>query len=253
MTTYVLIHGAGDVGWSWHLVERELRAKGHDVVAPDLPVDDERATFSDYADTVVQAVGDRAGDDLVVAGISFGGYTAPIVADRLDAKHLVLVAPMVPQPGESPHAMFEATGYAQETQEDTSERAVFLHDVPEDLAAEALSRGRPQAEAIWSEPWPLASWPDVPVTVVLGRNDRLFPVAWLRQVVQDRLGMTPIELESSHTVSLARPVELADILVGVLAPEPATGTGVSDKSIVSDGSSRGTAGRTSCTTSGRVE
>jgi hypothetical protein len=25
MATYVLIHGAGDVGWYWHLVVRELR------------------------------------------------------------------------------------------------------------------------------------------------------------------------------------------------------------------------------------
>ena len=222
MTTHVLIHGAGDVGWSWHLVERELRARGHDVVAPDLPIDDESATFSNYADAVVQAVGDLAGDDLVVTAISFGCYTAPIVADRLGAKHLVLVAPMIPQSGESPHAMFEATGYAQEPQEDTSDRAIFLQDVPEDLAEEALSRGRPQAGATWSEPWPLAQWPNIPVTVVLGRNDRLFPVAWLRQVVHDRLGVTPIELESSHTVSLARPVELAAILDGVLAPEPAT-------------------------------
>ncbi len=29
--TYVLIHGAGDVGWYWHLVEAELRGRDHDV------------------------------------------------------------------------------------------------------------------------------------------------------------------------------------------------------------------------------
>jgi hypothetical protein len=28
MATFVLIHGAGDVGWYWHLVERELRRRG---------------------------------------------------------------------------------------------------------------------------------------------------------------------------------------------------------------------------------
>ena len=33
VATYVLIHGAGDVGWYWHLVEAELRARGHDTVA----------------------------------------------------------------------------------------------------------------------------------------------------------------------------------------------------------------------------
>jgi len=27
MATYVLIHGAGDVGWYWHLVAAELRER----------------------------------------------------------------------------------------------------------------------------------------------------------------------------------------------------------------------------------
>jgi pimeloyl-ACP methyl ester carboxylesterase len=40
MATFVLIHGGGDVGWYWHLVEPELRQRGHDVVTPDLPCDD---------------------------------------------------------------------------------------------------------------------------------------------------------------------------------------------------------------------
>jgi pimeloyl-ACP methyl ester carboxylesterase len=37
---FALIHGAGDVGWYWHLVDAELSRRGHDVVAPDLPCDD---------------------------------------------------------------------------------------------------------------------------------------------------------------------------------------------------------------------
>jgi 23S rRNA C2498 (ribose-2'-O)-methylase RlmM len=45
MATYVLIHGAGDVGWYWHLVERELRIRCHDVVVMDMPVDDDAATL----------------------------------------------------------------------------------------------------------------------------------------------------------------------------------------------------------------
>ena len=59
MATFVLIHGGGDVGWSWHQVEIELRRRGHDSVAPDLPCDDESAGLSEYADAVVAAVGDR--------------------------------------------------------------------------------------------------------------------------------------------------------------------------------------------------
>src|ERR1700742_1261689 len=52
VTTFALIHGAGDVGWCWHLVEDELRAQGHQTAAPDLPADDDSAHLGDYADTV---------------------------------------------------------------------------------------------------------------------------------------------------------------------------------------------------------
>jgi dihydrofolate reductase len=34
LAAFVLIHGAGDVGWYWHLVAAELNARGHEVVAP---------------------------------------------------------------------------------------------------------------------------------------------------------------------------------------------------------------------------
>jgi len=33
MATFVLIHGAGDSGWYWHLTEAELRARGHHTIA----------------------------------------------------------------------------------------------------------------------------------------------------------------------------------------------------------------------------
>jgi len=53
----VLIHGAGPDSWYWHLVVPELEARGHDVVAPHLPCDDDGAGLSDYADVVVDAIG----------------------------------------------------------------------------------------------------------------------------------------------------------------------------------------------------
>lgn len=65
---YVLIHGAGDVGWYWHLVEAELRKHGHDVVAMDLPVDDDSCGLSAYTDVAVDAIGERR--DLVVVAQS---------------------------------------------------------------------------------------------------------------------------------------------------------------------------------------
>ena len=97
-STFVLIHGAGDVGWSWHLVAEELRARGHQVAAPDLPCEDEAAGFEQFAQTVVDAIDGRI-DDLVVVGHSFGGPTAALVAERLAAAQLIYVAAMIAAPG----------------------------------------------------------------------------------------------------------------------------------------------------------
>src|ERR1700750_499113 len=100
MATFVLIHGGGDVGWYWHLVERELRQFGHDTLAPDLPCDDDSAGLGEYADTVVRAIRDCGG--VSVAAQRFGGFAAPLVAARVPVEMRVLVAGMIPVPAEAP-------------------------------------------------------------------------------------------------------------------------------------------------------
>jgi pimeloyl-ACP methyl ester carboxylesterase len=211
MATYALIHGGGDVGWYWHLVERELHARGHQSVAPDLPIEDAEATLEDHARVVLDAIDSlpRRGE-LVVVGHSAGGYVAPIVAERGGADRLILVAAMIPQPGETAAEMFAATGWRMPPQEDTSDIAVFYHDVDPDLAAEAMSRARHDASG--DEPWPLAAWPDVPTHVIVCTNDRFFEADWLRGVVRERLGIEPDQLDSGHTPALSHPTELVELM-----------------------------------------
>lgn len=211
MTTFALIHGAGDSGWYWHLVEPALRERGYDVVAPDLPAD-ESANLQTYADTVIEAIGDRTG--VVVVAQSFGAFTAPLVSDRIQTELLVLVAAMIPAPGEPPDDWWANTGYAPVAdvpQDDVI--ATYYHDVSPELAAEALRRGRehPSGRA-GREPWPLRTWPDVPTRVLLCREDRLFAPLFLRRVSRERLGITPDEIDSGHCVALSHPKELADRL-----------------------------------------
>jgi pimeloyl-ACP methyl ester carboxylesterase len=218
MATYVLIHGAADSGWYWHLLEAQLRDRGHEVVAPDLPCEDDSAGLPEYADAVVDAIGDRTG--LVVVAQSFGGFTAPLVCQRVPVDLLVLLAGMVPAPGEPPGEWWANTGY-QQARREQDERdggppdddvALFLHDVPPDLAAEALRRGRDQSATPMETPWPLRAWPKVPTRFLLCRDDRFFPAGFLRRVVRERLGITPDEMDGSHCVALSRPEELADRL-----------------------------------------
>ncbi|MGQ0842061.1 alpha/beta hydrolase [Actinokineospora sp.] len=225
MTTFVLIHGAGDVGWYWHLLEAELRKRGHDVVAPDLPCDDDSAGLKEYTDTVVEAIGERT--DLVVVGQSFGAFTAPLVADRLPVDVLVLLAGMVPAPGENPGDWWDNTGYGTAAA-DAAERdggltgnddpfVSFYHDVPRALAEEAMSKERAQSQTPMGTPWPLAQWPSVTTKFLLCSEDRFFPPDFFRRVAKERLDVTPDEIASSHCVALAHPEKLADILEGYTA------------------------------------
>jgi pimeloyl-ACP methyl ester carboxylesterase len=217
MSTFVLIHGAGDVGWYWHLVEAELRRRGHDVVAPDLPCDDDAAGLPEYTDAVVEAIGDRT--DLVVVAQSLGGFTAPLVCDRVPVKLLVLVAPMIPAPKEAPADYWANTRYGEDVQERYEDDiALFYHDVPPELRSEVLRRSRRQSETRLAEPSPLAAWPDVPTRLLLCRDDRLFPAAFLRRVARERLGVTPDEIDGGHTPALSRPKELAERLEAYAAP-----------------------------------
>lgn len=216
--TYLLIHGAAADSWCWHLLAAALQARGHDVLAVDLPCDDDSAGFPEYADTVVEAIGTRT--DLVVVAHSLGGFTAPIVCDRVAVDLLVMLQAMVPSPGELPGDWWENTGFEQARREqaerdgvsDDDPIALFLHRTPPDLAAEFMQRERDQSGAPFEKPYPLDAWPDVPTRFLLSRDDRFFPAEFMRRVVRERLGITPDEMPGDHCPMLEHPADLADRL-----------------------------------------
>ena len=222
MATYVLIPGAGGVAWYWHLLEAELRGRGHDVVAVDLPAADDSAGLAEYADAVIEAIGERS--ELVVVAQSLAGFTAPLVCDRVPVDLLVLPNAMVPSPGESPGDWWANTGHARARREQAEHDGrtladdedllnAFFHDVPPHVMAEAMARGEQvQSETPFTQAWPLERWPDVPTRFLQGRDDRFFPVEFQRRVVRDRLGITLDEMRGGHLVALSRPKELADRL-----------------------------------------
>jgi pimeloyl-ACP methyl ester carboxylesterase len=217
--TFVPVHAAGDGAWTWHLVADELRRRGHDVVAVDMPADDESADLWTYADAVVEAIGGRS--NLVVIGHSFGAFTAPLVCERVKADVLVLVSAMIPAPGEPPADWWANTGHAAAQREAGDEGdtvSTFYHDVDPELAAEAMRRERNHpSDRAYGQPWPLDAWPDVPTRFLLCTEDRFFPAAWMRRLVLERLGIEPNEIASGHCPMLSRPAELAERLIASAA------------------------------------
>lgn len=187
-----------------------LRARGHSIVAPDLPCDDDSAGLKEYTDVVVNAIGYFT--DLIVVGQSLGGFTAPLVCARVRAELLVLVAAMIPAPGESGADWWINTRYPEAAQPFDA-KAIFFHDVPPDVTAEAFRRGeKKQSGTPFQKPWPLKQWPDVPTRFLLCRQDRFFPAEFQRRVAKERLGITPDEMDGGHLPALSRPQELVERL-----------------------------------------
>lgn len=225
MATFVLVHGAGDTGWYWHLAEAELQARGHHTIAPDLPCDDDAAGLDDYVGAVADAAAGRR--DLVIVGQSYGAFTATLAAGRLPARLLVLLAGMIPVPGQSPGQWWAGAGYRQAVEEEAKRDGgktghddpfiSYYNGVPRPLAEEALRRGaRGESSVVWDTPWPLDAWPDVPTKFILCEDDHFFPVGFMRRLAQERLGIVPDEVPGCHCVALSHPGELSDLLISYL-------------------------------------
>lgn len=198
---------------------------GHDAIAPPLPMDDQEATPSDHADAVASAVPEI--DDLVVVAQSLGAFAGPLVTPRVPVAQLVLLAPMIPAPGETAGQWWENTGHAEAIASlverhgpmskwgQAAFEEVFLHDVDPEVARENERYSGAPGAGMFGEPWPLEAWPEVPTRVLIPRDDRLFPIAFQRRVARERLGLEIDEMAGGHVPMLSRPGELAERLVAL--------------------------------------
>jgi hypothetical protein len=85
-----------------------LASRGQYAIAVRLPAEDNTAGWPEYADAVVDAIGDRA--DIILVAASMGGFTAPIVCTWRRVDLLVLLNAMIPVPGETFNAWWSNTG-----------------------------------------------------------------------------------------------------------------------------------------------
>jgi pimeloyl-ACP methyl ester carboxylesterase len=222
--TVVVISGAGGDAFYWHRVAPLLRDAGYDVVTPELPSGDESAGIDEYTDAVVAAVGERRG--LAVVGQSLGAFTAAAVCERLPVELLVFVAGMIPTPGETAGQWWDATGQADaQRRQDILEgrdpdapmdtMTTFLHDVPPTVLADVLAAGEPaQSTAPFATPFTATAWRSVPTRAIAGKLDRLFPLPFMRELAQDRLGLEPDVIDSGHLPAFSRPGDLARMILG---------------------------------------
>jgi len=210
MALFILVPGAGGMAWYWHRVVPLLGSAGHQAIAVDLPSDDRDAGLAAYADIVIHTIAERS--DAILVAQSLAGFTAPLVCARAPVRMLVFVNAMIPKPGETAGEWWSATG-ATEAREKAAARRGYakefdmttylLHDVPHSVLRTGPEQLRDEADTIFGKPCRFKHWPDIPIHVLAGRDDRFFPIEFQRRVARERVGKEVQQVPGGHLVALS--------------------------------------------------
>jgi pimeloyl-ACP methyl ester carboxylesterase len=215
----VLVHGAWHGPWCWERVLVELRARGIDAVAVDLPF----TGFADDVDAARSAVA-GAGDEVVVLGHSYGGaVVCQAVSGLANVRHLVFLAAFVNPAAASalldqPLDLLDAIVREGDrcSFDPTFARKIFYGDSPSDVVEAVVPLLRPMvldaAAMLTAPPVP----PDVPSSYVVCTRDGAIPPEAQVQMAQG-VGRV-LRWPTDHSPFLTRPAELAELLEERLRP-----------------------------------
>ena len=219
MASFVLVPGAGGMAWYWHRAVPLIRAAGHEPIAVDLPGDDRHAGLAAYTEIVSRAIAERS--DVILVAQSLAGFMAPLVCARVPVRMVVFVNAMIPKPGETAGAWWGATRAAEAREQAAVRRGYakefdvatyFLQDVPQDVLRTGPEQPREEAEIVFGEPCRFEHWPEIPIHVLAGSDDRFFPIEFQRRVARERLGKEVEEIPGGHLVALSNPEALTERL-----------------------------------------
>lgn len=233
MATFALVHGAFCSASTWDLIRPILEARGHAVVAMDLPCDDPTAGCIRYAETVVAALEDHE-EPITLVGHSLAGLTIPLVSAARPIKRMIFLAAFIPKPGQAFREQFateegmfppsdestwpvtdEATGLMTWPPEKVI--PALFPDVPHDVAMAQATRLRRQSAVPHGEVCPLTDWPKTPSSYILCREDTQVGTEWARRAARQRLNTVALELPGGHMPMVSRPTELVEALEACLA------------------------------------
>jgi pimeloyl-ACP methyl ester carboxylesterase len=231
----MLIHGAWHGAWCWDATVGALRARGHAVIAPDLPGMGDDPTpladlsFDDWIDRIVGLV-DAIEGPIVLVGHSRGGIVISQVAERRPdriARLVYLSAFLVPdgltlQEVAAPAIAHSGLADALESGDGffrvdgAKAAAFFFTDCTEQVAAAATARLCPEPSFSMTTPLRLGTaYASVPRAYVECTRDAVLPLS-VQRSMRIALPCDPVlELLSGHSPFLSMPDQLADRLIAL--------------------------------------
>ena len=218
MATFVLLHGAWHDASCWDRLIPELRERGHDALAPPLPLDDPDATFADRARPAIEAIA-NVEEPVVVVGHSMSSAYAPLVAHEKDGALLVHLCPSLspfPAPPGAPDRFRPELPFppARDDGSTVWDKEAALDSIyarlPDATARELAERLRPMSPP--PDEFPLDGHPDVPTALIYAADDEFFNPEWERVMAREVLHVEPIEISGGHFPMAEDPAGLADLL-----------------------------------------
>lgn len=223
MATFILIPGAGGAGKVyWSDVAAELEGRGHTAIPVEIQGDDPALGLPEYAQIVDDAIGEHT--DVVLVAQSMGGFTAPMISKLDRVSIIVFLNAMIPLPGETPgqwfgaveqQCAFESAALAAGRPTEYDAETVFLHDIPREGWTSMAAADRDPAGTPFGQPCTFDRWPDIPLHVLVGQDDRLFPADFQVRIAADRLGIEAEVVPGGHLAAKSRPVEIAERLQAI--------------------------------------
>lgn len=236
MATFALIHGGFHTSRCWQLFANELHRRGHRTLTVDLPVSDPEAGPDEYLEACVTAF-QGADEPVIVVGHSIAGWTALRLDGRIPVAGFIFLASCVTFPPglypdePLPMIVVDPSAWTPDergliTLDKAAARAAFYHDVPDDLADEAISWLVPQSAVGIVGPDTQITPPAEPSVYIRCADDRAVVAAWAEFGSSLLTGAPPRVIQGSHSPFLSRPAELADMFEEIVGDFATTLQGV---------------------------
>ena len=235
MTTFILVHGMFMGGWCWEPLARELQARGHKTLAPDLlgcgsdRTAPAQVTLQGWADQIAELAA-GAGEPVVLVGHSRGGLVIGEAAETAPDQIALLVyvtALMLP----NGRSAVELGGLLPDGMPAPALQPAPGPDgmslvAPPGVRELLFSQCSPEA-ADWAHarigPEPLMPlmtkarltpdrWGRIPRVYIEALADRTVPISVQRAMIAANPPSQVVSIEADHMLILSHAAELADRL-----------------------------------------